>query len=48
MTEEQIRQLGILAQKEDLLASIIIWLKTKNLYNECMSVINPKLVESED
>lgn len=36
MTGEELEQILLLAQKEDLLGKIIVWLKTKKLYNECM------------
>ena len=45
MDERLLKSLEILAAKEEALAGIIIWLKTKGLYEECMSVVAPHLIE---
>lgn len=47
MNNEELKLLTILSSKEALLADIIIWLKTKNLYEECMQIIAPKLLKEQ-
>jgi hypothetical protein len=45
MNNNQLKLLETLIYKEELLARILVWLRTKNLYKECMEVVEPKLVE---
>lgn len=48
MTDKQLRLFNILSAKEILLSGIISWLKANGLYKECLSVVNPELLEEKE
>jgi hypothetical protein len=41
---ERIRALEVMVLKEELLSKIIVWLKTKDLYIECLEVVAPEML----
>ena len=43
MTNEQLKQLSILAKKETMLSEIIVWLKAKGLWEECQKSLSIKI-----
>lgn len=48
MTDEMIEQIVKLGEKELILAKIIVWLKTKGLYEECLSIVAPEIIQKKE
>ena len=44
LTDEVSKELLKLSEKEEILSRIIVWLKTKGLYEECLKIVAPDLL----
>lgn len=43
--KEQLDIIIKLGYKEELLSKIIVWLKTKGLYEDCLKVVAPEILQ---
>ena len=45
--KQKIRALEVMIMKEELLAKIIVYLKTKGLYEECIGIVAPEMLKTK-